>query len=105
MTNYNFKGVTSAMLETDCGPEHMNEESGDTHGNIYDINLDKGNIDEDGDDIGVFTLATNTTDLDFSYGKTLMLVVTALMMIPKTTQTRVIMMKRTLTPLDLKTFI
>ena len=36
MTNYNFKGVTSAMLETDCGPEHMNEECGDTHGNIYE---------------------------------------------------------------------
>ena len=62
----NFKGVTSVILEAVCGPEHMHEEGGDAYGNIDDSESNEGNSDEDGDEIGVFTLAANASDLDLS---------------------------------------
>ena len=54
------------MLEAVCGPEHMHEEGGDAHGNIDDRDLDGGNSDQDGDNIGVFTSASNASELDHS---------------------------------------
>ena len=47
----------------------MHEEGGDAHGNIDDSDSDEGNSDEDGDDIGVFTLASNEADLGLSNDK------------------------------------
>ena len=44
-------------------------------------------------------MAANAYDLDFGDEKILMAVVTAVMMIPKITQTRAITMKRNLTPI------
>ena len=64
-----FKGVTPLMLEAVCGPEHMHEDIGDAHGNIYDSVSDEGNSDEDGDDIGVFISTENAADLDISNDK------------------------------------
>ena len=35
-TQENFKGITSVILESVCGTDHMHEEGGDAHGNIDD---------------------------------------------------------------------
>ena len=103
-TQENLRGVTSVMLEAVCGPEYIHEEGGNSHCNIYDSDSDEGNIDEDGNAIGVFTLVANADDLDISDKKIVMEVVTAVIMILKTTQTRSIMIQRNLNPKDLKTF-
>ena len=66
LTWENFKGVISVMLEAVCGSEHMHDEVGDAHGNIDDSDSDEVNIDEDGYEIGVFTSAANTADLNLS---------------------------------------
>ena len=47
----------------------MHEEGGDPHYIIDDSDSDEGNIDEDGDYIGMFNLAANAADLDLRYEK------------------------------------
>ena len=79
----------------------MHEEGGDPHYIIDDSDSDEGNIDEDGDYIGMFNLAANAADLDLRYEKIVMAVVTLVMMMLKNTQTRAIIMKRNFTLLDL----
>ena len=103
LTQENFKGVTLVIIEDYCGPEHMHAEGGDAHGNIDDSDSNEGNSDEDGDYIGVFLQQPMRMALILATKKRLMAVVTAVMMMLKTTQTRAKMMKRNLTPLDLKT--
>ena len=66
LTQENLRGVTSVILEAICGPEYIHEEGGNSHGNIYDSDSDEGNIDEDGNAIGVFTSVANADDLDIS---------------------------------------
>ena len=60
-------GVTSVMLEDVCGPAHMHEYGGNTHGNIYGSDSYEVNIDEDGGDVEVFTQAANDVDLNLRY--------------------------------------
>ena len=54
------------MLEAVCVPDHMHEEGGDDHGNIYDSDSDERNCDEYWYYIGVFTLEANGYDLEHS---------------------------------------
>ena len=44
----------------------MYEEGGDSHGYIYDSESDEVNSYGEGDDIGVFTSASNVDNLDIS---------------------------------------
>ena len=61
-----FQGSNISNARSYFGPEYMHEEGVDAHVNIYESDLDEVNSDEDGDGIGVLTLAANVADLNLS---------------------------------------
>ena len=103
-TQENFNGVTSVILEAVCGPEQMHEEGGYAHGNIDDSESDESISDEYGGEIGVFTQAANADDLDIRDDKNSNDSGDSSNDDAVKTQTRAIIMKINLTPMDLKTF-
>ena len=82
----------------------MHEEGGDSHRSLYCSDSYEGNIYEDWDKIGVFTLEANADDIDLSDDKNSNGGGDSSDDDEKKTQTRAITMKRNLNPLDLKNF-
>ena len=62
--SFKFQGSNISNVRSFFWPEHMHEEGGDVHGNIYDSDSYEVNSDEDGDGIVVFNSEVNADYLD-----------------------------------------